>query len=165
MLYLAGKARLVIGFNWLQDTLSRLVIGYGYEPHRAIFTMLALVVPSAWFFSFAYAEGAMVPNSDVILTSPSWLWAVLTGGDAPTLIWDDGAVARHYETFYALAYAFDVFVPIVDLGQQSAWTATTVSWTGWFARIGVMALEVLGWIVTALAAASVTGLIQRNDPE
>lgn len=165
MLYLAGKARLTIGFNWLKDTLSRLVIGYGYEPHRAIFTMMALVLPSAWFFSCAYAQGAMVPNSDVILTSPSWLWSVFARGDAPTLVWNEGAVARHYETFYALAYALDVFVPIVDLGQQSAWTATTVSWIGWFARIGTMVLEVLGWIVTALAAAAVTGLVQRNGPE
>jgi len=165
MFYLAAKARVAIGTNWLQDTLSRLVIGYGYEPHRAVFTMLALVLPAAWFFSYAYAAGAMVPNSDVILTSPSWLWSMLLDGDAPTTVWDDGAVARHYETFYALAYAFDVFVPIVDLGQQSAWSATTVSWTGWFARIGTMVLEVLGWIVTALAAASVTGLVQRNDPD
>lgn len=165
MLYLAGKARLTIGFNWLKDTLSRLVIGYGYEPHRAIFTMMALVLPSAWFFSCAYVQGAMVPNSDVILTSPSWLWSVFARGDAPTLVWNEGAVARHYETFYALAYALDVFVPIVDLGQQSAWTATTVSWIGWFARIGTMVLEVLGWIVTALAAAAVTGLVQRSGPE
>jgi hypothetical protein len=161
----ATSARLSIGLNTLKDWISRHVIGYGFAPHRAIWAMAALVIPAAIGFSYAYHHGAMVPNSDVILTSVSWLWALVQDGQAPTVIWDDGATARHYETFYALAYAFDVFVPLVDLGQQSAWTATTVSWLGWGARIGTMGLEVMGWIITALAAASVTGLVQRKDPD
>ena len=150
----------------VKDSLHRWSLGYGHAIHRALPFALIIFVPiAALSFHYAYAEGAMVPNSDVILTSPSWLWALMTGGETPTLAWDDGAVARHYETFYALPYAFDVFVPLVDLGQQSAWRATTVTWTGWVARMGTMLLEVLGWFAGTLAAVSVTGLIQRNDPE
>lgn len=149
-------------WRWITDLLLRAIVGYGFAPVRALATTLILVGLAAWFFSHAYAVGAMVPNSDVILTSPSWWLAVLQSPDAPTLIWQDHHPAPHYETFYALAYAFDVFVPLVDLGQQSAWTGTTITWTGWWARIATMALEVAGWLVTALGAAAVTGIIQRD---
>ncbi len=165
MAWTAGRARLSIAWSWIKDVLSRRIIGYGHAPQRAIYTMLAAILLLAPFFHIAYLNGVMVPNSDVILTSPSWLWAMIFNSDTPTLVWENGGTAKHYETFYALAYAFDVFVPIVDLGQQSAWSATTVNWLDFSARIATMALEVIGWVVTALAAASITGLVQKNQPD
>jgi len=87
------------------------------------------------------------------------------GATAPTPGWTGTAPAQHYETFYSLAYAFDVFVPLVDIGQQAAWTESTVTWQGLTTRVLTMVLAVWGWIVTALAAAAITGLIQRNQPD
>lgn len=165
MFWVATKARLRIGWSWFKDAALRWVIGYGHAPQRAILAMLCFILPFAVLFHCAYSAGGMVPNSDVVLTSPSWYWAMLFESTTPTLAWDKGATAKHYETFYALAYAFDVFVPIVDLGQQSAWSGTTVSWWGWTARMATMFLEVIGWIITALAAASITGLVQKNQPD
>lgn len=149
-------------WRWITDLLLRAVVGYGFAPVRALLTTLAVVGSAAWFFSQAYAMGAMVPASDVILTSPNWWLAVLQSPDAPTLIWDDYHPAPHYETFYALAFALDVFVPLVDLGQEAAWSASTVTSLGYWARIATIALEMVGWLVTALGAAAVTGIIQRG---
>lgn len=149
-------------WRWITDLLLRAIVGYGFAPVRALVTTALVVGLAALGFSHAYALGAMVPASDVILTSPAWWLAVLQSPDAPTLIWQVHHPAPHYETFYALAYAFDVFVPLVDLGQQSAWSATTVTTLGLWARIGTMALEVAGWLVTALGAAAVTGIMQRG---
>ncbi len=151
-----------IFLHWLWDRLLYRVVRYGYAPQHALVAMLACVLPAALFYAMAYTAGAMVPNSDVILTSPGWFWSMLFAPDTPTLVWDHSATARHYETFYSLAYAFDVFVPLVDMGQDSAWSASTVSWLGWTARIGTMVLEVVGWVVTALGAAAITGIIQRD---
>lgn len=149
-------------WRWITDLLLRAIVGYGFAPVRALVTTALVVGLAALGFSLAYALGAIVPASDVILTSLAWWLAVLQSPDAPTLIWQDHHPAPHYETFYALAYAFDVFVPLVDLGQQSAWSATTVTTLGLWARFGTMALEVAGWLVTALGAAAVTGIIQRD---
>jgi hypothetical protein len=150
-----------IGHAFL-DVLTRAVVGYGYAPQRALIAMLACVLPAAVAYHYAYAAGIMVPNSDIILTSFDWWWSMGQSIDQPTLLWDDTATARHYETFYALTYAFDVFVPLVDIGQHSTWSSTTVTWPGWCVRIGTMMLEVAGWIITALGAAAVTGIIKRD---
>lgn len=141
------------------------LVGHGHAPHRAILAIVLTIVLSAVFFGHVWRKGAMVPNSDVILTSEEWRKAVDRHDVAPTDLWSDSSSARHYETFYALAYSFDVVVPLVDLGQQAAWSATTVTPLGLSARVLTMVLEVWGWIVTALGAAAVTGLVQRNQPD
>lgn len=155
--------RLRIAGSWLGDIFMRLVIGYGYAPWRAAFWGMACVTIASIVFSYAYAQGAMVPNSTVILTSLDWWRAMWSAPEAPTKVWSQLGSAKHYETFYAIAYAFDVFIPIVDLGQQSAWAATTVSTLGFATRWFTFGLEIVGWIVSALAAAALTGLIQRKD--
>ena len=162
MWWAVARSRLRTAWSSFADLFMRWIVGYGYAPWRAFYVMLVCVLPAAWLYSCAYAAGAIVPNSDVVLTSFGWFWSILFAPDTPTLIWDDSGTARHYETFYGLAYAFDVFVPLVDLGQQSAWSATTITWAGWWARIGTMVLEVVGWVITALGAAAITGIIQRD---
>lgn len=70
---------------------------------------------------------------------------------------------RDYETFNAVAYAVDLVVPIVSLGQEAAWAPSTTrgpwGWWLWWVRWWLIAL---GWIVTAIGAAAVTGVIRRD---
>ena len=165
MRWVATKSRLAILWSYLKTSFLSLLVGHGYAPHRAILVLLGTVGLSAFCFAYAYCEGAMVPNSDVVLTSFSWWWSMQFDANAPTAGWTATGTATHYETFYAIAYAFDVVVPLVDIGQKSAWSATTVTWLGWATRILTMALEVWGWIITALGAAAITGLVQRNQPD
>jgi hypothetical protein len=162
---IAMQSRLKILWSRVKNGFLNTLVGHGYAPQRAILVLLATVVGAASFYSHAYSVGAMVPNSDIVLTSFNWWWAMQADGQAPTGAWADTGTATHYETFYSLAYAFDVVVPLVDIGQKSAWTATTVTPTGLTARVVTMALEVWGWIVTALGAAAITGLVQRNQPD
>lgn len=159
-----GSRMAILGSRIKHSFLSH-IVGHGHAPQRAITAILASTVFAAFWYGYAYREGALVPNSDVILTSFNWWWSMQDQALAPTDGWTATGTAQHYETFYALAYAFDVIVPLVDLGQDSAWSSTTVTWTGWWTRVLTMALEVWGWIVTALGAAAVTGLVQRNQPD
>ena len=148
---------------WIWDGVLRKTAGYGYAPHYALFWALGFVLLAGLGYSYAWQCGLIVPNSAVILTSAEWHLAMALGGDNPSKFWSDHLpAARHYETFYGLAYALDVFTPIVSLGQEAAWSQTTVTTAGKVARFATYFLNLLGWFITALAAAAVTGLIQKN---
>jgi hypothetical protein len=62
-----------------------------------------------------------------------------------------------------LAYAADLALPVVELGQTSAWAPSkdrgvwgeTLWWASWW-------IELLGWLFTVLGGAAITGLIQRS---
>lgn len=165
MLGRAISCRLANLTNRIRSGFLSAVVGHGHAPHRALYVMALTVGIMALIYGSGWQAGVMVPNSDVILTSPDWRQAMAQDATAPTPGWTGTAPAQHYETFYSLAYAFDVFVPLVDIGQQAAWTESTVTWQGLTTRVLTMVLAVWGWIVTALAAAAITGLIQRNQPD
>ena len=149
--------------SWTWDLALRHFAGYGYAPHYALFWALGFIALAAIGYSQAWHHGLIVPNSDVILTSAEWHLAMALGGDTPSQFWSDHLpAARHYETFYGLAYALDVFTPILSLGQEAAWSQTTVTPMGVAARVATYALNLLGWFLTALGAAAVTGLIQKK---
>jgi len=54
-------------------------------------------------------------------------------------------------------------IPIINLGQEDAWAPSTSRgpWGRGF-HWAIPIIEVLGWVITALGAAAVTGVI-RND--
>lgn len=158
-----------IGWIWLRMWSSRLwsvtirlVAGYGYAPERALYWSLGWMVLATILYFVGWQAGVMVPNSDVILTSADWLAAMKADHLAPTQAWLALDPAIHYTTFYSLAYAIDVFVPLIDLGQESTWGASTVTWWGWFICWFTFALQLVGWFITALGAAAITGLIKRD---
>ncbi|MFM7443992.1 MAG: hypothetical protein ACKO2N_08780, partial [Tabrizicola sp.] len=161
----ALSSRAAILWSRVKTGFLNALVGHGHAPQRAIWAVIVSTILAAFWYNHAWRSGAMVPNSDLILTSFNWWWSMQDQAMAPTADWTATGTAQHYETFYSIAYAFDVIVPLVDIGQKSAWSATTVTWTGWSTRILTMVLEVWGWIVTALGAAAVTGLVQRNQPD
>ena len=71
-----------------------------------------------------------------------------------------------WDSFNALGYAADLVIPILDLGQESAWAPSKDrgAW-GFHLWWGRWVFAAMGWIITALGAAAVTGIIQRDKPE
>lgn len=156
------------GMIWLQMTGARLwsvatfqVAGYGYAPQRALYWSLALTLISTVLYFIAFRQGWMVPTSAILLTSPDWIAAYQADPSHPALHWT-GAAATHYETFFALPYALDVYLPIVDLGYASTWGQTTTTWPGTFVRGWTLLLQAAGYFITGLGLAAITGIIQRN---
>ncbi|WP_106745349.1 hypothetical protein [Yoonia maritima] len=157
-------------FRWfLQlcwDYMLQFTIGFGHRPQRS-FYVLVVLVSVAWLFAhFAWKEGDFAPNVAVLLISEDWQ-ALAQGPDAvpnPAMVWGDSDHAgKDYETFHSVAYAVDVVVPLVSLGQDAAWAPSTNrgpwGWHLWWLR---WVLTVLGWIVTAIGAAAVTGVIRKD---
>jgi hypothetical protein len=143
--------------------LGRL-IGYGYEPFRAIKIGLAIIAMGALVFALGAHRGLM---SETNLAE-----RVLSSAD------ESGIVSPTYPRFNALVYSLDVFLPFVDLNQVGYWIPGeqlskpgkgrncfmhigrySVKWSSvlhaylWFQTLA-------GWTLCTLLAAAVTGIVQ-----
>ncbi len=160
------------------DTMLRFVVGYGHYPFRSIAALAVLILCTIIPAHFAWEEGSFAPNAAPVLVSDGWKdiaamepkpAAVWSGDELPTGstltpdAWKAAAPGRDWETFNRYAYGFDVVIPIIDFGQTDAWAPSTTrqdwGWHLWWAR---WVLSVMGWIVTALGAAAITGIIRRE---
>ncbi|MGB5559068.1 MAG: hypothetical protein WBN04_13795, partial [Paracoccaceae bacterium] len=151
--------------RWLWDGLLRIVVGYGHSPVRSVAVLIGLFLITTTLANRVWNEGSFAPNSDVILISPEWA-ALANAPDVanPAAAWSaDGAAGQDWESFNRYAYGFDVVVPILTLGQTGAWAPSTTrgpwGYHLWWAR---WVLSSLGWLVTALGAAAITGIIRRE---
>jgi hypothetical protein len=151
--------------RWLWDLILRIVTGYGHAPVRSFIVLGLLFVVATSLANRTWNEGSFAPNSAIILASKDWRDLADDPAIAnPADTWSaNGAAGQDWETFNRYAYGFDLVVPILTLGQTGAWApSTTRGWWGrqlWWARWLLLSL---GWIVTALGAAAITGIISRD---
>lgn len=159
----------------ISDRIFGVVVGYGHKPERSFYMLLTLVFIGWFLADNAWKDGDFAPTAGPILMSDSWQALATDARIAnPAAVWTgkymlapDGTptltAGRDYETFNAVAYAVDLVVPIVSLGQEASWAPSTTrgpwGWWLWGARWWLIAL---GWIVTAIGAAAVTGVIRRD---
>ncbi len=140
-------------------TLRRLV-GYGYKPRLIFYWTGGIILAMAVLSSHTYRLGGMVPNAPVVLLSDEWGRAVMEFNPAEAWLATDAG--QHYETFCALAYAADVFIPLVPLGQEVAWAPTTATRLGTVLWVLNWLVKLAGWFITALGAAAIAGVIRRE---
>ncbi|HKL70973.1 hypothetical protein [Salibaculum sp.] len=166
------------------DALFRGVFGYGHAPARALLWVLAILLGASVLYGTAYRAGQMAPNSDVVLTSPAWQAAVAAGCapvDWAAVGWSapqdtadctmplhawlaEAPAAADYESFNAGLYALDLFVPLDALGQETTWAPSRDrGWWGWLGYALRMPIQMAGWLITAVGAAVLTGLVGRRD--
>jgi hypothetical protein len=107
--------------------IQEFLVGYGYRAWQAL-------IPSALLLGFA------------------WLFFAGHRGDFSQTVPTD--VAPH---FSALLYALDVLLPVVSLGQRSAYTSHG------FAGTVSAALTISGWILTTAIVAALAGFVSRGD--
>jgi hypothetical protein len=159
----AGLRSLRGDIRYLFTLLSGLFFGYGYSAMRALGWTVSTILVGALFFWYAWEKGAIVPDSDVILTSNAWLDAYEIDSERPAHEWGKTPAGKDYETFVPLVYAFDLFIPLDALGQENAWAP---SWgRGWIGKVGNFlrwGMQTFGWFVTAFLAAFVTGFVGRR---
>ncbi|SHL64410.1 hypothetical protein SAMN05444414_12421 [Roseovarius marisflavi] len=151
----------------LWDFMFRWMFGYGHQPARALVWVTGIWLLAFLLYSSVYAAGQMAPNSDVILTSADWLEiakAYKAGDEMPMHAWLNTPAARDYETFSAGLYALDLFLPLDALGQEAAWAPSlergALGVLGYWMR---MPIQLAGWVITAVGAAVLTGLVGRKE--
>ena len=161
-----------VGWLWFRINLIpiwtwllRVVVGFGYAPQRAAYWAIGVITVATLFYMATYNFGGMVPSAAVVLVSDGWQASMAAAPDMSAQHWLQTDAGLHYERFSALAFAADVFIPLIDFGQESTWSATTAKgaasigfvayWATWFIKIS-------GWFITALGAAAITGIIRRD---
>lgn len=170
-------------FDWCWDRIALWVAGYGQDARRSIVALALLFAIATGLAHKTWVEGSFAPNSAVILASPGWAEATardclptaFEGCDPnPAQTWantftasaDQPTQGADWDSFNALGYGADLVVPFLDLGQTDAWAPSkdrgNWGWWLWFMR---WVLAALGWVVTGLGVAAVTGVMQRNQPD
>ena len=139
-------------------------VGYGYYPGRALFLILVLSVVGFLLFWAAYSAGNIAP----------------TDRDAYMMFQNNRELPPHYERFHAFIYSMENTFPLVSFGQGARWqpdpnldddyysskstvlgilaVALSLSFLFWFRWIQIC----LGWFLTTLGIAGVTGLIRTS---
>lgn len=147
-------------FTTLWSGTLRRLVGYGYKPRLIFYWTGGIILAMAVLSSLTYRLGGMVPNAPVVLLSDEWGRAVIEFNPAEAWLATDAG--QHYETFGALAYAADVFIPLVPLGQEVAWAPTTATRLGTVLWVLNWLVKLAGWFITALGAAAIAGVIRRE---
>lgn len=152
---------LTILWSWM----LRLTVGYGHHPFRSVIALFLLWLAAASCAHLAWEEGSFAPNSGPILLSDDWQQFAMSNPPMnPAALWSEkGQQGQDWESFNPHAYAADLVIPIVDIGQTAAWApSNTRGFWGyhlWWLR---WVFTLAGWIVTALGAAAITGIIRRD---
>jgi hypothetical protein len=143
--------------------LGRL-IGYGYEPFRAIKIGMVIVGIGALVFAIGARRNLMAETklAEQVLSSET----------------QPGLVSPSYPRFNAIVYSLDVFLPFVELNQVCYWIPGEKPGSGKKSRnclmhIGPYSLKwssvlhgylwfqtLAGWTLCTLLAAAVTGIVQ-----
>ena len=155
---------LSLPFKWM--------FGYGHQPSRVLFWIAVILGITICCAQQIHIHGQFAPTSSVVLTSQDWLDSFPTEPlhpDSPLCrtqmdAWAQTTSGRDYTSFSAFLYALDLFIPLDALGQEKNWAPSAERgwWGEWGHRLRWL-VQMAGWVITAIGAAVLTGLIGRRD--
>lgn len=125
--------------------------GFGYKPWKVVRYMALVLVAGMLVFQLAHENGVMVPAKERVYLSATYR--------------DENVVPREYPRLRAPLYSADVFFPILDFHQEEYWLPSTTGpkrALGWFVNVYMWIHILLGWFLTAVGVAGVTGLVKKD---
>lgn len=142
--------------EWLWYGPVGWLIGYGYDPWRAFWISLGLIVIGGFVFRLGYRRGLVTPTGDEKFTVES-----------------DGVRldSENYPKFNAFVYSLETFVPLVKMGVGDHWMPNAnrgkgfrfgpaSSTAGGLLRVYYWCHILAGWILSALWIGGITGLVK-----
>ena len=151
--------------------LFGLMFGYGHQPARVLPWIAAILGITICFAQQIHIHGQFAPTSSVVLTSQDWLDSFPTDPvpDSPLWrvqldAWAQTTSGRDCTSFSAFLYALDLFIPLDALGQEKNWAPSAERgwWGDWGHQLRWL-VQMASWVITAIGAAVLTGLIGRRD--
>ena len=183
-------------FSWWRRVTTRsvhgvfgLLAGYGYRPMRLVTWMLGVWLGCAGLYWLLAQQpyNALAPSDPLVFQNTSYVQCrsnelhtvhtvqaaqVAGQGNWPSC----SLMPGEYSTFSPLAYSLDLLLPVVDLGQETAWGAYIPAADEGEARMPILNLpwgylvrflgwfEILfGWISSLILVATISGFSRRND--
>jgi hypothetical protein len=149
--------------------------GYGYKNHFALYWALGIWMVGALVFGIADRLGEMRPADPHVLAEAHYQETLVPPTD--------------YEPVNALLYSADIFLPIVELGQQQYWiprnagerapdakavfprlarpAATALDWLfgGWLPKAYYYFEIGMGWLLVSIVIAGFSGLLGHAREE
>lgn len=163
------------------DAILAGTLSYGRQPLLALVWLTLFWAIGAGVFAFAYQNGAMKPNSPVILRSLEWTLCdiersesrympssaqVLAGradaGENQLSCFRNQPEAASYPEFNSIMYSLDVLLPVLSIGQKEFWRANSLKPTGTFTLRYYFFQSVIGWALSLLAVAGFSGLVKSK---
>lgn len=169
----------------ISNVIFGAVVGYGYKPWRGLMWLISLLVTGFCVFSLAgpMAEGGtgvIKPAVPIVFDNnlarcEADLWH--PGMACETFIDKIEPLETHriyyflpieYTPFSPFWYALDTLIPLVDLGQESAWSPSPIDQSvfkdpwGWAVLIYLYAHIIMGWVLTTLTVVALTGVIKKE---
>ena len=149
--------------RWWGDIVFRVwywgleyIIGYGYKRLRPWGWLLLWVVVGAIVFSngrIGDVFGDANPNPPVMQQTQGLAIKNAQDEKPEKRLW-----VEDYPAFRPIAYSADAFLPLVNLHQETYWTPRD----GLVKSVYLPLHILVGWVVTTLAAVSITGLVRHE---
>ena len=158
-----------------------ITVRYGRQPlvaflWLALFWLLGVVV-----FNIAERQGALKPNSPVVLRSLEWTMcsvaqterrfmpstdSLVAGRAAPgqtqLACFHDQPEAASYPEFNAWMYSLDTLLPVLEIGQIQYWRPDPSQPFGPFTLNYYYFQTIVGWALSLLAVAGFSGLVKSK---
>lgn len=146
---------------WVWDLMLGRTVGYGQTPLRAFSWLFLLWALGITFYQPFWDQGAFKPNNAFILRADEW---VDCAGNAPSQLacYQESAKGRSLPAFNRWIYSLDVLFPLVQLEQQVHWIPDEDREWGWYAKGLVYTQIVMGWLLSLLAVAGLSGIIKSD---
>jgi hypothetical protein len=149
---------LLIFIGWLFDKAFR----FGLKPARAVQTLtlcLLLGVIGANVLSSFITPVESIHHVHVIRTYLNGRHAEYAQAEVPADVAVEGCNVVSGSFLDRAVYAFDVFVPLIDVRQECAFTIAPGSdWIRWLKAL----YAALGWIVVSLTLLTISGVLRRD---
>lgn len=145
--------------SWIKSFIFWIVSGYGYKPIWCLYWIGAFILVGWYTLSNLYEAGNIVPNNPILLARE---WKLAAEANLSYPYGDFFNYVPDYPKFYPLGYALDVFIPFVDLAQEKYWAVQNRadSFGGLLQRI-LWLYICIGWVLSAIFAASISGFVRR----
>lgn len=144
----------------LWGVITRVTLGYGYRPQRALLLMLVFVGIGWAIFRWGWSERLMVPTRERVYLDSTYRTVQ--------------KVPDSYPAFDPLLYSLDVLLPVVDLHQEAYWTVNANRTCDPFSKparqeymCGLAARNyeavhlLVGWALSTLLVVGFTGLVRK----
>jgi hypothetical protein len=169
----------------VSDLIFGAFVGYGYKPWRGFRWLIGLLVIGFCVFFRAApmtegGSGVIKPAVPIVFDNNLARCATdfsQTGQACSKSIHKIEQLNSHkiyyslpieYTPFSPFWYALDTLIPLVDLGQETAWSPSPFDQSvfedpwGWAVLIYLYVHIIMGWVLTTLTVVALTGVIKKE---
>lgn len=163
------------------DALLAVTVRYGRQPLLALVWLAVFWAIGVAVFGYAEQNGALKPNSPVVLRALEWTMCEVEQGQTRYMpsagqMIEGRALpgqtqlscflvqpeSSSYPEFNRWMYSLDSLLPVMEIGQKQFWRPNPVKPSGTFTINYYYFQSIVGWALSLLAVAGFSGLVKSR---